>query len=1193
MLVLAALLLVLAPADGPTVPLAGRVVDASDHPVAGAEVFFVGVADGSSAVPIVVRAATDGDGRFSLNRPADLVGDGSWRSPRLWVSAPGHRLVRQTYPDELPPPGNVLEIGLPPDGHTQVRVEDPTGRPVAGARVRIQGRLAGLDPPEAIASRLEAKTDADGMAQFDALAAEEVGRVEVEADGFGQQSRYDDPPLTGLKTFVLRESARVVGRFVAHNGRSLRGWKVGATSRAPADASGRSLLSGRADLVPLDDDGSFRIPAIATGSLDLWITWPGDDDPDLMSDWPASMQVQAGSDNRVEIPMRPAARVEGQVRERGTGRPLAGVPVHVRRAGETGGRNHLTDAEGVFRVYSLPGKVELWVDNPPRTHAAPGIGARLEVDVPPAPRHADVPPIELIPVGPPLRGVVRSADGMPLAGQRISASWSIDNGLHPITGSDWTYTRHDGRFALPAVPAGASVQLRIESAEEVQGALAQGGQQREMEVVVRMRPSIVFEGRVVDSSGAPIPRAAVSLRVHTQRENGPDFWSGLGFGDGLDRWVHTDAEGRFRTSAAVWPADAVEIQAETAAEGFLTRSSSPVPVTPSAEVRLPDVTLQRDAGIAVVSGRVLDASGAPVADARVFQRGDGPRPTQCRTDVEGRFQLPGVAGGRAVVFAEAKGFRLGGVIVGPGVDPEIRLDRVGAVLNPPPSSSPAAPGLSRAEERAMGLALLDALLESGTLAEVEAYQENRPELTLARLDPARVMERLEARSLANPVPVLVQIALNRFETDPEAAFRTLDADASGQARRQGLLALADLAATIAPERRADCLDRALAEARAGKDAESQLLLMGEVADRWLESYDLEKACAIANEGRLILDGAKEEVYAYQVAPFGEVLSIVDRPASLAFVGRRASGGSDGEDVRMRDRGAIAMRLAQADPEAAEALARELKSVPNFNEVPDYLLRIARNMARTDPEQARKVLSLLDAPDLIGTNAAHGPLPAYGLALMADARSGVDPEGARALLDEALDALRAQADLNPDRPTSPPVPAMIADLLPLVERIEPERVRERAWLALACRPSREANLDPSTALGLLQLAAALAPHDRELASVVYEPVDRAWPDLMGPRLMGPSLLQMTYEADPLALVAAYDPRALAALVDHLPDAPPKGSGNRFGAGRLDVKSRARLAGARLLGVPPAARWAEALPGRFGTWPVKGNMRWKRW
>ena len=78
-----------------------------------------------------------------------------------------------------------------------------------------------------------------------------------------------------------------------------------------------------------------------------------------------------------------------------------------------------------------------------------------------------------------------------------------------------------------------------------------------------------------------------------------------------------------------------------------------------------------------IRGRVVDRQGKPVADAEVFQSGDGPSRTSTRSDAEGRFSLGGYARDHAFVFVTKDGFRFQGkdVDMSKKEDAEIVLTR--------------------------------------------------------------------------------------------------------------------------------------------------------------------------------------------------------------------------------------------------------------------------------------------------------------------------------------------------------------------------------------------------------------------------------------------------------------------------------------------------------------------------------------
>src|SRR5262249_23249245 len=147
---------------------------------------------------------------------------------------------------------------------------------------------------------------------------------------------------------------------------------------------------------------------------------------------------------------------------------------------------------------------------------------------------------------------------------------------------------------------------------------------------------------------------------------------------------------------------------------------------------------------------------------------------------------------------------------------------------------PAPPPLSRAEERRIARELIAPVIGPGRAGSLGPMAQAVVP-ALARVDPDRVLEMLENRVLTQPaVEVLDQGALGQLEGDPNEAIATIEADRDPAARAEGFLALADATTDAQGNRRIELIDRALAEARRVEEKESRLLLLRQVADRWLE-----------------------------------------------------------------------------------------------------------------------------------------------------------------------------------------------------------------------------------------------------------------------------------------------------------------------------------------------------------------------
>jgi hypothetical protein len=175
--------------------------------------------------------------------------------------------------------------------------------------------------------------------------------------------------------------------------------------------------------------------------------------------------------------------------------------------------------------------------------------------------------------------------------------------------------------------------------------------------------------------------------------------------------------------------------------------------------------------------------------------------------------------------------------------------------------------------------------------------------------------------------------------------------------------------------------------------------------------------------------------------------------------------------------------------------------------------------------------------------------------MASEQTRINPAVARRLLDEAFAGLLALARNAGEQPRLS-APVLMAALLPVVERIDPPRLAERVWLAASCRPPREQEPDGDAVADLAALAMLVSRYDRAAADAIAAPaLERL------PMLTGPMALQGDWEPRVVGLIAAYDPRAIAALI---------GAGKTERKGAATVQAAARLAAAEMLGRPIGER-----------------------
>ena len=1142
-----------------TEKLSGTVVGPDGEPVAGAEVLLTGWPFVDP--PILARGRTDAEGRFALERPAATPAEDQHVAPMLWVAKPGYRLASIRFSEWKPKATGALRVALRPPGKAEVRVEAPGGEPVAGARLRVQwlgGRVTYV--PDEVGELVEATTDGDGLAVLDAGSNDEVTYVDVHSQAFGIQGRPFLPATSRPKRVWLRPVASLAGRLVAADPAMVKGWRVLAYTRTGDPASRDPSTTGFAEGTT-DEQGRFSFPVIAPGGLQLELKPPRD--VPLLPEVPDSSYVVEGRENAVEIPLRPAATVTGVIRERGTGRPVAGVELYFMglRGGKT--QRGRTDDQGRYTFSCLPGEKRISVFRTPPTHAfAPGQDWK-DFTLPANVARFEVEPREVIRAAPPVRFVVRDEAGRPAALATIIGQ--ANSRWIPKT------TDEKGEFAVPGVAPGGEITIEVRQGdrmtEEPVRVLA-GGTDAEP-VPVTIRPGVVLSltGRVVGPGGVPIPEAVVHVQYREQKtpRGRFPFPRPLQLSDFAE--IRTGTDGTFRTPREIYGRNR-EFRVEASAEGFLPLQGGWVSSEGGDLLRLPDLSLRRVKTLRVVSGRVLDRDRKAVAGASLFQSGDARQRTATTTDGEGRFRLAGVAEGTALVFAEKSGFRFGGAIAAAGAaGVEIHLAR----LEEPPLSTakPSPPVLSRDQERAMARELLAPLVvaaRGGTLGQLGASVIP----ALARVDPDRVLEMVENRVVPPSSGLLDQIALAKSESDSTAAVTTIEADHDPFARASGFLAIAGAMPEAERPRQVELIDRALAEARRVEDPEARLNLLGRIADRWLEWGDVGRATPILREGQAIVASMPKDRFSFAAEEFAEVLAVIDFPAARDLFQRKGRTNVSPAEAATIDRhlGAAAVRLSAIDPAEAERLMSHVLPNPRDDSRMDEVLRICRKMARADLPRARRILESVGSSG-DPTFSLRTTVPAVGLCLIAADLAASDPTGARKLLDEAFVRLREVAGSGRES-TARPVPNIMAAALPIVARIEPDRLEERLWLAAACRPPLAEQPQAHDVHERILLAMLVSRYDRAMAAAIVVPALERLPELLADP-SGPHFDRLAV----IQAVAAHDPRSIAVILEALPDSARKPPAERDDWTGASIEAQVRLAGAQMLGLPVEERRDKAL------------------
>ena len=466
-------------------------------------------------------------------------------------------------------------------------------------------------------------------------------------------------------------------------------------------------------------------------------------------------------------------------------------------------------------------------------------------------------------------------------------------------------------------------------------------------------------------------------------------------------------------------------------------------------------------GLRTFRGRVIDRQGKPVAGARVFQTGDGPERTETTTDADGHFSLGGFRQGPVFLFVRCAGFRLHGQLIKAAdatVTAELTRDS-----EQPTRQMKMLPDLISIDE---SRALARRLLEPCWKAVADSDDSTKGEFLEALLPahPAGAIEKLQALKFTNEgwrLRVLREAVLALAERDQEEAESFAESIPDPGTRSRALILLADRVPDTQRERKLALLDRASQQARITADQSDRLKEMGDVAVRWLELGQSDKAKDLFAEALKIASQFTDKTD-FQRGMFAARLARADLPAAEAIAGDFKGASNEARIV-----GNMALALAETNPAQAERLWRETAGKRRLHMMDSIL---CWKLAGVDPAGALRIVEAWP-------KTSRRPEFYFYLALGARPR---DESIARQSFQTALRELDRLMEERPERyvPTA-------ASLLPVVERIDAALVPEILWRHVASRlPYGNPRAPRAEFPGVLVVE--LAAYDRQVAAALLEP-----------------------------------------------------------------------------------------------------------
>ena len=698
---------------------------------------------------------------------------------------------------------------------------------------------------------------------------------------------------------------------------------------------------------------------------------------------------------------------------------------------------------------------------------------------------------------------IEGPDGKPVAGARVEARLIVFTDtivgavvpaplapqLAVTTGPDGTaslaYLRGRDRLAAARVTADSIGEQVVPVAEETpQGAVAPT-------FVIKLKRTSRLSGRIVDEGGKGL--AGQTVEIWSRGETGPGRLIGdqVGFKNGP---VRTSAGGAFQTPDCLMIGSSYRAVVrnpgkESIISDWIEITEGPVALAPLRRQTMRSIT-----------GRVIDRQGKPVADVEIFQSVNGPAQT-VRTDADGRFELNGLPRAAAFLFARADGFRFHGQVLKP-CDSDVTIALWRTTERPERELTKLPDLIPLDESRAMARRIMErwwqAALEKGDeLAKYYVVEFLMPADSVGALQKIAAIKFPTEQSRAR-LQSLAARAVAR--TDFDEGETVAESIADPAIRAGTLTRLADILPGSEKPRKLAILERALIQARVVNTPSDFVYQMGEVAGRFYELGETEKAKQLFALG--LARARQDPDVSFKRRSFAALLARVDLPVAMELA-KQVGDGPYGAMILP----SIAFGLRWDNPAEAHRFWREYPP----EKQPQWLIPVITwKVATLDPKRARQLVDTRRGqPDEFEHE--------FCLALGAKGR------------DEAISSAAIQAGLQALDLTlkKRPQAAMRSGgrMLAIAEAIDPALVEEVMWLAIAGRPpsSRAVQAAPGP------LFQHVAWYDRDVAAALLEPLLQRMEKTADRELVGwEGLFSAWTLIDPRAAVARLEKIAMTSV-----------------------------------------------------------------
>ena len=559
---------------------------------------------------------------------------------------------------------NDIRIELGPVGEATGRVVDQQGRPVDGVEVTPVLFIRSADPASQDYIRLSpdlarlyrATTAPDGSFRLAGIPQGGAIQSTFAARGFGKP-RISWDTTRPVTIAIDGRIGRIQGRLKPPDVRGLSGrFAISLTRWASPDKPAPSSFSRLYfQTVSADPDGTFRFDELPPDRYTIEVL-PGPGTP-FAAQPVKDFEVGPNAVASLEVPLERLLTINGRVVDAGTGKGIAGTQVNGLRVDDTRLIQYTgqaeTDADGRYTIATRPGTIQLQPSSVPRAYL--GLYSKecpkLEVTA-----DRTWPDLKLAPAME-LDGIVVDPDGQPVVGAEVfvlkpnPAGFGLQNDAPIRTGPGGTFhleqLEPDDKLPLWARTRAATTNGEIViRPKEVQGKLT---------LTIDPKYAFRIRGMVTDRAGKRLEGAKVTLSWSRQYASDRPEMRGTGMGSALE--AYTIGEAGWFVFRDLWPGGSYRVTVE--ARGH-SKAEPPEVTGKAGETKdFGKIALLNVSGH--IAGRVVGSDGKPIANAKAFNRGDGPQPVEARTDAQGRFRLEGLYPGVKYAFIRQDGYRFTGV----------------------------------------------------------------------------------------------------------------------------------------------------------------------------------------------------------------------------------------------------------------------------------------------------------------------------------------------------------------------------------------------------------------------------------------------------------------------------------------------------------------------------------------------------